>query len=204
VTVPSQLAGGLWKKRQSRRTEPRPIVETLPRIDIADLCRWNVFPKQTEWHKAYLLELPFRYPFVKNLVISLQEIEVNHHLDYAQTIRLRWCATGFGGKWHPRPLFVCDCGRSVRRVYFRSGHLACRRCWNSIYASRLCSGKQMRSALQAIRLQSVLRFKRYMGKRNRQRIKARIRGGRRVGVALRLPNATLFTAGWDPLGKLAA
>jgi hypothetical protein len=26
-----------------------------------DLCRWNVFPNQCDWHKAHLLELPFRY-----------------------------------------------------------------------------------------------------------------------------------------------
>jgi hypothetical protein len=158
--MPPQLA----RAKRPKRSTPRPIVETLPCIDIRDLCRWNVFPKQTEWHKAHLLELPFR---------SLQDIEVNHHLDCTQIIRLRWCTTGFGGKWHPRPLFVCDCGRSVRRIYFRSGHLACRRCWNATYASRACS-KRLRPILQAKRLQAFLKFKRYMSQRNRQRIKARI------------------------------
>src|SRR6516165_9371303 len=165
-----------WQLRNAKRpkrSKPRPIVETLPCIDIGDLCRWNVFPKQTEWNKAHLLELPFRYPFAKNLVISLQDIEVNHHLDYTQIIRLRWCATGFGGKWHPRPLFICECGRSVRRVYFRSGHLACRRCWNATYASQTCS-KRLRPILQAKRLQAFLKFKSYMSQRNRQRIRARI------------------------------
>jgi hypothetical protein len=86
---------------------------------------------------------------------------------------LKAARSGFGGKWHPRPLFVCDCGRSVRRVYFRSGHLACRRCWNASYASRTCS-KRLRPILQAKRLRAFLGFKRYMSQRNRQRIKGRI------------------------------
>jgi hypothetical protein len=167
--MPPQLRNA----KRPKRTTPRPLVETLPCIDIGDLCRWNVFPAQHDWNKAHLLELPFRYPFVKNLVISLQEIEANHHLDYTQIIGLRWCATGFGGKWHPRPLFVCECGRSVRKVYFRSGYLACRRCWNATYASRPCS-KRLRPILQTKRLQAFLKFKRYMSQRNRQRIKARI------------------------------
>ena len=98
---------------------PRPLVEQLPRIDIADLCRWNVFPNQCDWTKAHLLELPFRYPFLKNLVISLQTIEANHHSGYTQSIPLRWCRTGFGGNYRPRPLFICtNCSlpRRIRRV----------------------------------------------------------------------------------------
>jgi hypothetical protein len=30
----------------------------------------------------------------------------------------------------------CECGRAVCRVYFRHQHLACRRCWNAVYASQ--------------------------------------------------------------------
>jgi hypothetical protein len=91
--MPPQLA----RAKRPKRTTPRPIVETLPRVDIADLCRWNVFPSQCDWHKAHLLELPFRYPFLKNPVISLENIEANHHSDCTQYIPLRWIRTGFGG-----------------------------------------------------------------------------------------------------------
>jgi hypothetical protein len=89
MSMPPQLR----RAKRPKRTTPRPIVETLPRIDITDLCRWNVFPSQYDWHKAHLLELPFRYPFLKNLVISLQAIEaiiiqaiisVFHCVGYAQ------------------------------------------------------------------------------------------------------------------------
>jgi hypothetical protein len=169
MAMPWQLA----RAKRPRRSTPRPIVEQLPRIDIADLCRWNVFPNQCDLHKAHLLELPFRYPFVKNLVISLQDIEANHVLGYTQVIPLRWCRTGFGGNVRPRPLFVCQCGRSARRLYFRHGNLSCRRCINATYASRTCS-KRLRPILQAKRVQAFLEFKTYMSQRNRQRIKARI------------------------------
>jgi hypothetical protein len=87
--MPPQLA----RAKRPKRSEPRPLVELLPRIDIVDLCRWKVFPSQYDWYKAHLLELPFRYPFVKSLIISLQDIEFNHHSDYNQIVPLRWCRT---------------------------------------------------------------------------------------------------------------
>src|SRR5262245_61284441 len=143
-----------WQLRNAQRPKratPRPLVEQLPRIDIADLCRLKVFPDNR--YDEYYVELPFKYLFVKSLVISLQTIEINHYSGYTQPIRLRWIRTGFGGNSRPRPLFVCQCARSVRRVYFKGGHLACRRCCNAIYASQVC-GKHSRLILQAIRLKT--------------------------------------------------
>jgi hypothetical protein len=169
MAMPKQLATA----RRRKRSEPRPLVELLQRIDIVDLCRWRVFPSQYDWNKAHILELPFRYPFIKSLVISLQTIEANHHSGYDQVIPLRWLRTGFGGNIRPRPLFVCNCGRSVRRVYFQHGHLACRRCCDATYASRACS-KRLRPVLQAKRLQAFLSLKTYIRKNNRQRLKARL------------------------------
>jgi hypothetical protein len=167
--MPPQLA----RAKRPKRSQPRPLVEQLPRIDIIDLCRWKVFPSQYDWNKAHLLELPFRYPFVKSLIISLQDIEANHHTGDTQIVPLRWCRTGYGGHHRPRPLLVCQCGRSVTRVYFKGGHLACRRCCGATYASRQCD-KRLRPILQAKRLQNFLQLKAYMSQRNRQRIKARI------------------------------
>jgi hypothetical protein len=137
------------------------------------LCCYGAFPTQFEWNARYLLELPFRYPFLKNLVISLQNIQANHHYGNTQDIPLRWLRTGFGGNSRPRPLFICQCGRSVRRVYFQAGHLACRRCQDAIYASQVC-GKHSRSILQAKRLRTFLELKSYMRQSNRQRLKARL------------------------------
>jgi hypothetical protein len=166
MAMPPQLA----RAKRPRRSAPRPLVETLPRLDIIDLCRWKVFSSQYDWHKAHYLEAPFQYPFVKSFVIALQTIEVNQHSGYIQPIPLRWCRTGFGGNQRPRPLFICNCGRSVRRVYFKSGRLSC---CGATYASRACS-KRLRPILQAKRLQFFLEHKSGMSKRNRQRLRARI------------------------------
>src|SRR5262245_41296067 len=105
MPMPPQLA----KAKRPKRSEPRPLVETSPRIDVADLCRYQAFPDQCDVRATYILEMPFKYPFVKNLLISLQNIEVNRHLGYNQIIPLRWCRTGFGGNYRPRPLFICHC-----------------------------------------------------------------------------------------------
>jgi len=64
MPMPRQLARGLWARRQSRRREPRLLVAQLKRLEIDDLCRWNVFPDQRDWHKAHYLEAPFRLGFV--------------------------------------------------------------------------------------------------------------------------------------------
>jgi hypothetical protein len=167
--MPPQLA----RAKRPKRTTPRPLVETLPRIDIDDLCRWRVFPSQYDWHKAHLLEAPFRYPFVKSLIISLQDIEASHHTGYNQVIGLRWIRTGFGGNTRPRPLFVCNCGRSITKLYFQHGSLKCRRCCDATYASRVCD-KRTRPILQALRLQAFLKHKPTLWHRTRRRLQARI------------------------------
>jgi len=172
MPMPRQLRNA---KRRPRRSEPRPIAEQLPKIDIADLCRFHVFPDQTKWHPSYrhYLEMPFRYPFVKSLVISLAAIEANHHSGYNQCIRLRWIKTGFGGNYRARPLFICRCGRSVTKLYCQYGSLKCRKCTNAVYASQVL-GKRTRPILQALRLETFLKLKSYMSQRNRRRLKARI------------------------------
>lgn len=170
MSMPWQLAQA---KRRHRRSEPRPLVELLPKIEIADLCRFNVFPSQYETDAQYPLEMPFRYPFVKHLLISLQNIEFIHHSGYNQAIGLAWLRTGLGGWERPRPLFVCNCGRRVTKLYFRYGSLKCRRCHHAVDASQVCD-KRTRPILQARRLHNFLRFKSYMSKANRERIKSRL------------------------------
>ena len=165
--MPWQLA----RAKRPKRSSPRPIVETLKRLDVADLCRFHVFPNN--WHDSHYLELPFRYPFAKNFVISLENIEVNHLSGYNQIIPLRWIRTGFGGNNRSRPLLVCQCGRSTYRLYFNAGYLACRRCHNATYASRVCSQGQ-RPILQAKRIKAFIELKSGLWHHNRQRLKSRI------------------------------
>jgi len=164
MSMPWQLA----RADRRRKSEPRPLVELTPYIDIHDLVRQRVFPDTN--YERWTLELPFKYPFVKNLLISRQTIEANHRLGYTQRIGIHWIRTHFG---RPRPIFICECGYGVRRLYFRRGHLACKDCYKLTYASRVLD-KRTRPTLQAIRLRNFLEFKSGMSKRNRQRIKARI------------------------------
>jgi hypothetical protein len=148
MPMPPQLARA--QRRRPKNSEPRPIVELTPHIDIHDLCRWNVFPD--DWYKAHILEACFRYPFIKTLVITRQNIEINHVLDYTQRIALHWIRTGFG---KPRPIFVCECGYGARRLFLRHGHLACRHCHRLTYASRQCDSNT-RKRLQASKLRLTL------------------------------------------------
>jgi len=155
MAMPWQLAQGLAAKRalprRSRPTEPRPLVELTPHIDIHDLCRQRAFPEN--YYERWTLEMPFKYPFVKNLVISRQNIEANYHSGYTQCIALHWCRTGFG---RPRPVFVCDqCHCGARRLFFRYGRLACKDCHRIQYASRQ-HNTVTRKRLQAAKLRISL------------------------------------------------
>jgi hypothetical protein len=127
--MPPQLARS--KRRHNRHSERRKLVELTPHISIHDLLRWKAFPQS--YDKSYLLEAPFKYPFVKCLVVSCETIEIHHHSGYIQPVLLRWIRTGFG---RHRPLLTCRCGRSSRRLFFRHGSLACRHCHGLQYASR--------------------------------------------------------------------
>jgi hypothetical protein len=197
MAMPLQLARA---KRRPKRLGPRPIVETLQRIDIGDLCRLNVFPNN--WQDEHYLELPFKYPFVKHLIISFENIEATHHSGYTQVIPLRWCRTGFGGNYRPRPLFICNCGRSVTKLYFKGEHLTCRRCCNAIHASQACS-KRLRPILQAHRMHTFLKLKSYMWKTTRQRLKARITAAARQELkskrladhSIQIPSSNYSTRG---------
>jgi hypothetical protein len=172
--MPRQLANGLWLKRQSRRkhSEPKPLVELLPRVDIGDLCRWRVFP--SNWHTSHYFEMPFRLNFIKHLVISLGNVEAIHYSGYNQIIPLRWCPTGFGGLNRQRPLFICNCGRSVTKLYFTYGSLKCRRCSNSIYASQACD-QHSRPALQAHRIRQFIKAKPRLTRKTKQQLRERYR-----------------------------
>jgi hypothetical protein len=162
----------LTAKRQSRRKlGPRPLVEQLQRIDIADLCRWRVFPEQLiATRRIGGIAIPISIP--GKLVISLENIEANQHSGYTQIIPLRWIRTGFGGNGRPRPLMFCNCGRSVTKLYFIFGFLACRRCHGAIHASQVCD--KYRLALKAQRINTFLKHQPKLFKHTRQRLKARL------------------------------
>ena len=168
MAMPWQLA----QAKRPKRAEPRPLVEQLPRIDIGDLTRLKLFPGDMHTRRTY--EVSFRYPSLKTLTVSFACIEANHHSGYTQRIGLRWVATGFGGNWRPRPLLICRCSRSVRKLYLVGGSLGCRRCQDATYASRTLHSLT-RPALQVKRLRTFLELKSHMKRSQRQRLNARCR-----------------------------
>jgi hypothetical protein len=172
----------------------------LPRLDIGDLVRLKVFPNN--WHTRRSYEVSVRWPFLKTLVVSLAAVEATHVSGYTQRIGLRWIRTGFGGNSRPRPLLICRCGRSMRKLYLVGGSLGCRYCHNTVRASQVC-GKRTRPVLQAIRLRTFLALKRDMRQTNRQRLKARLASkpttstlnSKRLSNKATLPNSNYLTRG---------
>jgi len=141
----------LLRAKRPKRSEPRLIVELLPNISIGDLCRWKVFPDN--WYSQHKLEMLFRYPWARNLIISRKNIEINHVSGYTQRIGIHWVRTGFG---KPRPFFVCDqCHGGAYKLYFRHGRVACKWCLNASYASRQLDSST-RKRLQAAKLRLQL------------------------------------------------
>ena len=155
--MPPQLA----RSDRRRKSESRPLAETLPHINVNDLQ----VPRD---YKTYVApNISFRYPHISNMRIAWNMVEFTHS-GRVQTFRFKWIKTGFG---YPRALFLCECGRSAVKIYYRHQNLACRSCSNAIHGSQT-RNKRGRSILKAIRLRNFLELKSYMSKRNRQRLKA--------------------------------
>ena len=126
--MPPQLA----RAKRPKRSEPRAIIERTPHINISDLIRQRVFPDN--YYDEHILEMPFKYPWAKSLVISRRNIVFAHRIEYNQRVGIHWAKTGFG---KPRPLFICSqCCRGAQRLFFKYGSLACQECHKLSYASR--------------------------------------------------------------------
>ena len=143
-----------------KRSEPRPIVESLPSINVNDLKIPRSYDTLT------LPNIGLRYPQLASMRLTYHSVEVTH----CTSFNLKPIKTGFG---YPRYAFVCDkCQQPRIKLYFRYGNLNCRRCSNAIHASQACD-KHTRPALQMTKLGNFLTWS--MSQRNRQRIQARLR-----------------------------
>jgi hypothetical protein len=133
--------------RRPKRSQPRPLAEDLPRINVNDLKIPKVYGKvfDVPW-------ISFKYPHIFSARLSAYQCEFIH-AGGQQVFRLKLIRTGYG---LPRFAFICNqCGRPVITLYYRNYRLACRRCSNAIYASQVC-GKAGRKALQSHRIQAFL------------------------------------------------
>jgi hypothetical protein len=122
--------------------------------------------------KSYIIQnVSLKWPFVTAIKVARDKIEfIQPSLHRgrpgpSQVFRLKHIRTGFG----LRHAFVCDCGRSVFKVYCCNRHLACRRCHHATYASRTL-GKRTRPLLQAARIQSFLDNKPRLFRRTHERL----------------------------------
>jgi hypothetical protein len=156
-----------WQLRNAKRpkrSEPRPIAETLPHINVNTLQ----VPRD---YKTYIApDISFRFPHINSMRIAYNMVQFAHS-NRVQTFRFKWIKTNYG---YPRPAFICaSCGRPVIKLYFRHLNLACRHCCNVVYGCQT-RNKRGRAILKAIRLRNFLEFKSGMSQRNRQRLKGRI------------------------------
>src|SRR5258706_2623238 len=115
--MPWQLRKGLYERRQSRHTEPKPLVENLPAINVNDLG------VQRNSQPYIASNISFRFPHINAMRINYSMVEFAHS-DRVQTFHFKWIKTGYG---YPRPAFICECGRPVINLYLYHTNLACRR-----------------------------------------------------------------------------
>ena len=156
--MPPQLA----RAKRPKRSEPRPLAECLPHINVNDL------PIPRDYKTYTAPNISFRYPQISGIRISAYMVEF-HHSNRIQRFRFKWIKTGYG---YPRPAFICQCGRPVISLYLRHTNLACRRCTNAIYASQVCN-KHSCPALQTHRIEQFLKFKLGLTRKTKQRLQAR-------------------------------
>jgi hypothetical protein len=163
--MPRQLREGLRRHPKGSRA-PRLIVEQLPSIDVKDLHA------PSRYNRTHVIDLSFRLPKVASAKVSATSVTFHHaslhrgQLGPTQTFQLKPIRTGFG----IRHTFLCNCGRSVKRLYYHSRDLGCRRCINAIYACQAIDQRQ-RPILQLSKLESLLGDKAY---RRYRRIRERL------------------------------
>jgi hypothetical protein len=152
--MPWQLREGL--KRRVKGAPPRPIVENLSAIPVHKLP----IPSLND-PKTYIIpHVSLTFPWISACKVARDCVEFSlpslhrRQLGPVQTFKLKHFRVGYG----IAHAFICDCGRSVRKLYYLNGHIACRRCQNAIYASQSLS-QQRRPELQQTRIQSFLNNK---------------------------------------------
>lgn len=172
MSMPPQLAKAYRpEKGQSRR---RPIVEQLPSIKITHLP----IPSYYDTKTYVMPNISFRLPKLASAKVSFNHVEFIHPSVFrgrpglTQIFKLNHIKTGFG-KLNDgtgiRHTFLCTCGKSVIKLYYHNGHLACRFCSKARYVSRTLN-QHNRPVLQASRLESFLRARPRLFHRTRERL----------------------------------
>ena len=153
---PKQLFEGLKRRRaRPKGLPPRPIIESLPVIDIRHLA-----PYPDNWFRRLAFpNIGFHIPALRHLTFSRAKCEIVLTSGKRQSIPLAWQVISGARRFrarYQRPIFVCGCGRRALKVFLHRGEFTCKRCTGGVYACQVASGKAARSRLQAKRLQTYL------------------------------------------------
>src|SRR6516164_1035102 len=115
MAMPWQLA----RARRPKRREPRPLIDSLPLVDIRTLGRKRLFPD--DWHGTNVLpNIGLVYPGISSLKLTRGAITANFYGAGQQIILIRWYSPGLGGL---RPIGQCGCKRTAFRFYRVNGRL---------------------------------------------------------------------------------
>jgi hypothetical protein len=144
--MPEQLRRA---KRRPRRSEPRPVIELLPSINIHELR--HAIP--TYQHAVHTLpDVSLRYHELRSIRLAFHAIELIDHSGRKQQFALKWVRTYFG---RHRAVLLCNCGRGAIRLFARYGTYRCRACTGAVYTSQRQDSKG-RKRFQACKLRLEL------------------------------------------------
>jgi hypothetical protein len=127
MAMPAQLQRA---KRQPRRSEPRPVIELLPAINIHEL-RHAIPIYHNDVHT--LPDVSLRYHGLRSIRLAFNAIELIDHSGRKQQFSLKWVRTYFG---RPRAVLLCNCGRGAVRLFSQYGTYRCRHCHRATYMSQ--------------------------------------------------------------------
>jgi hypothetical protein len=173
--MPWQLREGLRRHPKGSRP-PRPIAEQLPSVSVNDLG----IPSPNDFKNYVMPNVSLRYPFLSGVRLSIHVVEFTlpslhrGQIGPIQTFKLKHIRTGLPLRaGSVRHAFICACGKSAIKLYYRNRNLACRHCTGSIYVSQTLS-QQQRPILQASRIASFLDNKPRLFHRTQERLKKRL------------------------------
>jgi hypothetical protein len=130
----------MLRARKSRR----PILERLTPIRVSEFARSEYLGERPGKYSA-----PFAWPFMQKLWACRSWLEFEHGKSRAyHKFGIKWVRCNFGGR---RPVFICQCGKRVAKLYDTGSIVGCRHCLDAIYESQR-RGENGRKYLQACRI----------------------------------------------------
>jgi hypothetical protein len=142
----SSIPWQLRTKHRRRKGHGRPLMESLPCLDIRVLAKRKMFPGNWADQHEYN---GYIAPNVSRLILSRRQVEI-WHSNIKQAVPLYW-QRGFG----LRPIFVCSCGRRAFVLRLSRQAFRCYRCCHALYLSQAVDSRH-RPVVQAKRIRRFL------------------------------------------------